>query len=133
MKIGFSLGRCVRDIVNGFVKIEDVAWIIASTFIESEEQLKNVIFHYTGEPTYLSGLDEDECQRVALTLYSSGRVLQPRMQGVRRIMVPEGSIWADLYPTVTSENDNVKRAWNGYRMTLHLIEQLPEDADLHWR
>jgi hypothetical protein len=132
MKIGFSLGRCVRDIVKGLVKIDDVAWVIASTYIETEEQLRKVILHYTGEPTYLSGLDEDECQRVALTLYNSGRVLQPRIQGVRRIMVPEGSIWADLYPTVNSGNDNVKRAWDSYRMMLHMIEQLPEDAELHW-
>jgi hypothetical protein len=133
MKIGFSLGRCVRDIVNGLVKVEDVAWIIASTLIESEEQLRNVILQYTYEPTYLSGLDEDRCQRVALTLYDSGRILQPRMQGVRRTKVPEDSIWADLYPTINSENSNVKRAWDGYRMMLHMIEQLPEDAEIHWR
>lgn len=133
MKIGFSLGRGVRDIVNGLVNVEDVAWIIASTNIHGEEQLRQVIQQYTYEPRYLGGLDEDECQRVALTLYDSGRVLQPRIQGVSRTMVPEGAIWADLFPTVNSDKDMVKRAWDGYRLTLHMAEQLPEDSELHWR
>jgi hypothetical protein len=133
MKIGFSLGRCVRDIVNGSVKIDDVVWIIAATYIKTEEQLRNVIAQYAYEPTYLDGLNIDECQSTALQLYDSGRVLQPRMQGIRRTMVPEGAIWADLYPTINSEKDAVKTAWNGYRMMLQLTEQLPEGAELHWR
>jgi len=133
MKIGFSLGRCVRDIVNGVVDINDVAWIIASTCIRDEVGLEQVIKSYTMEPGYLLGLDEAECQRIAADLYTSGRVLQPRLQGIGRTMVPENSIWADLYPTVNSENSSLKRAWDGYRMMLHMVAQLPEDADIHWR
>jgi len=133
MKIGFSLGRCVRDIVNGLVKIDDVAWIIAGTYIETEEQLHDVIAQYAYEPTYLSELDIDECQRTALQLYDSGRVLQPRMMGIRRTKVPEGAVWAELFPTVLSEKEAVKTAWNSYRMMLQLTEQLPENAELHWR
>jgi hypothetical protein len=133
MKIGFSLGRCVRDVVKGLVKIEDIAWIIASTYIETKEQLHNVIAQYAYEPTYLGGLDIDECQRIALQLYDSGRVLQPRMMGIRRTMVPEGAIWADLFPTIASEKTAVKTAWNGYRTMLQLTEQLSDDAELHWR
>ena len=61
MKIGFSLGRCVRDIVSGNVDINDVAFIIAATNIDSEEQLKHVIedYMYRGDD-YLYGLDETE-------------------------------------------------------------------------
>lgn len=133
MKIGFSLGRCVRDIVKGLVKIEDVGWIIASTWIETEDQLFNVIGQYAYEPTYLGGLDIDQCQRVALEIFDSEKLLQPRALGIRRTMVPEGAVWADLFPTVTSDKDAVKTAWNGYRMMLHMTEQLPEDTELHWR
>jgi len=31
MKIGFSFGRCVRDIVKGIVDIDDVMCVIART------------------------------------------------------------------------------------------------------
>jgi len=133
MKIGFSLGRCVRDIVNGLVKTDEIAWIIASTYINDTDQLENVIRRYMVERGYLLGLDETECQRVAAELFNSGRVLQPRMQGVTRTMVPEDSIWADLFPTVNSDNNNVKSAWDNYRFMLHMVEQLPEDAEIHWR
>ena len=133
MKIGFSLGRSVRDIVKGLVSIDDVLWIISSTHVETEEQLYQVISQYAYEPTYLYGLDIDECQRVALQIFDSGRLLQPRALGIRRTMVPEGAVWADLFPTILSEKEAVKTAWNGYRMMLQLTEQLPEDAELHWR
>jgi len=39
MKIGFSLGRCVRDIVNGDIGLDEVAFIITATSISSVEQL----------------------------------------------------------------------------------------------
>ena len=68
MKIGFSLGRCVRDIVRGDVSIDDVAFIIAATNIHDEEQLSRVIENYLYEPTYLNGLDGEQCQSVALEL-----------------------------------------------------------------
>lgn len=133
MKIGFSLGRCVRDIVKGLVSIDDVLWIISGTHVETEDQLYRVIEEYQYEPSYLGGLDAEECQRVALQIFDSGRLLQPRALGIRRTMVPEGSVWADLFPTVLSEKEAVKTAWNGYRMLLQLTEQLPEDSELHWR
>jgi len=82
---------------------------------------------------YLLGLNEAECQQVASELFNSGRVLQPRLQHINRIMVPENSIWADLFPTVNSEKENVKAAWNNYRFMLHMAEQLPEDAGISWR
>jgi hypothetical protein len=58
MKIGFSFGRCVRDIVNGEVSIDDVAFIIAATNIHDKEQLVRVVENYLYEPTYLNGLDK---------------------------------------------------------------------------
>jgi len=79
MKIGFSLGRCIRDIVNGDVNYNDVAYIIAATAIRDEEQLKHVIDDYLYRRDYLEGLDEAACQKIAADLYNSGKVLQPRM------------------------------------------------------
>ena len=48
MKIGFSLGRCVRDIVNGEVDIDDVAFLITATNIKTPEQV---------HPQYMNGLE----------------------------------------------------------------------------
>lgn len=128
MKIGFSFGRCVRDIVNGEVDINDVAFLITATYIQSEEQLGNVILQYTGEPGYLLGLKYDDCFEVAKTLWHTNRILQPRKQGLHRHMQPEDSIWVDIFPTKTSNNDAVKRAWDSYRFMLHMVENVDTEA-----
>ena len=129
MKIGFSLGRCVRDIVNGDVAIDDVAFIIAATAIrDGEEHLSQVIDEYGSRRDYLGGLDNEKCQEVAKTLYNSNRIIQPRLQGMHRHMQPENSVWVDLFPTVPSQNESVKSAWDAYRFMLHMVENVETDA-----
>jgi hypothetical protein len=128
MKIGFSLGRCIRDIVKKEVALDDVAFIIAATNIHEEEQLVQVVDSYLYRDDYLYMLDEAECQRVALELWKSNRILQPRRQGMHRHKQPENSVWVDMFPTVNSDNEAVKKAWDGYRFMLHLVENVDTDA-----
>jgi hypothetical protein len=128
MKIGFSLGRCIRDIVRGDVDIDDVAFLITATSIDDIDQLKQVIVHYTYEPNYLLNLDEEECQQVALKLWKSNRLLQPRKQGLHRHQQPEDSIWVDIFPTKLSGNGSVKRAWDSYRFMLHMVENVDNES-----
>lgn len=128
MKIGFSFGRCVRDIVNGDVSIDDVAFIITATAIHDKQQLDNVIAVYLTEPRYLEGLSFEQCKEVAYKLWDSNRLLQPRRQGLHRHMQPESSIWVDMFPTSLSENENVKKAWDAYRFMLHMVENVDNEA-----
>ena len=128
MKIGFSLGRCVRDIVNDEVSIDDVAFIITATNIHDREQLSGVIRQYMYESTYLGGLDESACLKIAFELWDTNRLIQPRRQGLRRHAQPENSIWVDMFPTSLSENESVKKAWNNYRFMLHMVENVDNEA-----
>jgi hypothetical protein len=128
MKIGFSLGRCIRDIVKGEVSLDDVAFVIAATNIHEQEQLVQVVDSYLYRDDYLYMLDEAECQRVALELWNSNRILQPRRQGMHRHKQPENSVWVDMFPTVNSNNEAVKKAWDGYRFMLHMVENVDTDA-----
>jgi hypothetical protein len=129
MKIGFSLGRCIRDIVTGDVSINDVAFIIAATAIrDGEEQLVQVIDDYLYRPGYLDGLNAAKCQEVAKKLYNSNRILQPRLQGMHRHMQPENAVWVDLFPTVPTQKESVKTAWEQYRFMLHMVENVETDA-----
>ena len=128
MKIGFSLGRCIRDIVKEHVSINDVAFIIAATNIHSEEQLKHVIEDYMyRDDDYLYGLNEEQCQAVALDLWTSNRILQPRRQGMHRHRQPENAVWVDMFPTVASESAAVKTAWDAYRFMLHMVENVDQE------
>ena len=128
MKIGFSLGRCIRDIVKKEVALDDVAFIIAATNIHEEEQLAQVIDSYLYRDEYLYMLDESECQQVALELWNSNRILQPRRQGMHRHQQPENAVWVDMFPTLNSNNESVKKAWNAYRFMLHMTENVDSDA-----
>lgn len=128
MRIGFSLGRCVRDIVRGEVDIDDVAFLITATHIAEETHLEQVVTAYLNEPDYLIGLDSDSCQRVALELWDTNRILQPRRQGMHRHRQPENAIWVDMYPTSYSDNAAVATAWKNYRTMLHMVENVDEEA-----
>jgi hypothetical protein len=128
MKIGFSLGRCIRDIVNGEVALDDVAFVIAATNIHEEVQLLQVVDSYLYRDDYLYMLDEAECRRVALELWNTNRILQPRRQGMHRHKQPENSVWVDMFPTVNSNNASVKKAWDAYRFMLHMTENVDNEA-----
>lgn len=128
MKIGFSLGRCIRDIVNGDIDINDVAFIITATNIKERDQIDNVILMYTYEPQYLLGLDEKKCIEIAQTLWDTNRLLQPRRQGLHRHTQPENSVWVDMFPTTLSNHDSVKKAWDSYRFMLHMVENVDNEA-----
>lgn len=128
MKIGFSFGRCIRDIVNGEVSIDDVAFLITATRIRDEEHIAQVIGAYMIEPNYLLGLEYEKCMEVAKTLWNTNRVLQPRAQGMHRHMQPESSVWVDMFPTSLSENESVKKAWDSYRFMLHMTENVENEA-----
>lgn len=128
MKIGFSLGRCIRDIVNGEVGLDDVAFIITSTNIRDEKMLELVIADYGYRKEYLLGLDMPKCQEVAMALWNSNRMIQPRRQGMHRHMQPENAIWVDIFPTKPSASEAVKKAWDAYRFMLHMNENVETEA-----
>lgn len=130
MKIGFSFGRCVRDIVKEVVAIDDVLCIIARTHMVNEQHVKEVVSGYMDYPDYLLGLDQTRCEQVGLDLFHSGRILEPRANGIRVMQVPREYVWMDLFPTVADvQNEGVKAAWESYRVLIGLTEQLPEDGE----
>ena len=128
MKIGFSLGRCIRDIVMGKISEDEVAFIITATCIRELEQLDPVIQDYTYRSDYLQGLDEQECIRVAHSLWNNNKLIQPRREGIHRHKQPENSIWVDIFPTELSTSEPVKKAWDNYRFMLHMTENVDTEA-----
>ncbi len=128
MKIGFSLGRCIRDIVLERVSEDDVAFIIAATCIREAEQLDQVIEDYMYRNDYLAGLDVNKCKQVAWSLWNNNKLIQPRREGIHRHKQPENSIWVDMFPTALSTNESVKTAWEQYRFMLHMTENVETEA-----
>jgi hypothetical protein len=126
MKIGFSLGRCIRDIVNGTVDIDDVVVIVTGTLIRDQEHLKGVVSEYMWRQDYLQGLDEAECQGVASVLWREGKFHQPRALGGNPPRVREMAVWGDLVPTGGFEDPMIQDAWQAYRSMLGLTGNAPD-------
>jgi len=83
MLIGKSLSKCVIDIINGVVNIDDVKLIRAGTCISTPEILESVIKTYC-RGYMLSqgpwdGLDESECRDITYQLFFTNRVYQERV------------------------------------------------------
>jgi hypothetical protein len=74
------------------------------------------------------GLDRALCEEIGVRLFNSGKILEPRANGISPMQVPREYIWMDLFPTAPhgTENESVTAAWEQYRMLITMVEQLPE-------
>lgn len=134
MKIGFSFGRCVRDIVKGVVAYEDVFLIVAQTAIYDSSQVEDVVDEYLFRPDYLMGLDQGECYEVARKLYLGGKIYQPRVNGFRARYIVEDAVWMDIMPTLMGEDaqsEQVVQAWKQYQLALKMtsLKKYPSKED----
>ena len=129
MKIGLSYSRCVRDIVDGKVDINDVLVLITRTDFDprDDEQWAGIWTGYGGGQTFgypfsspewmdYPAEDEAKFRDVSIKLYSSGKMHQPRQFGARPHRLPY--YWLEA---VVSDNDlenspTVKDAWNKFQM-----------------
>jgi hypothetical protein len=129
MRVGFSLGRCIRDIVTGVVDEDDVVVIVSGTRFTTQEQLSAIVAEYMWRDNYLVGLDETVCQGVASVLFREGKIHQPRNFGTHRSMIPEDCVWADLLPTGGYQDPMVQEAWQAYRGMLGLTGNKPDNKE----
>jgi hypothetical protein len=113
MKVGLSYSRCVRDIVDGKVDINDVLVVITRTDFDphDDKQWKNIWQGYGGGHGFGSIFsapewseyppeDEDKFRSVSIELWETGKMHQPRKFGAHPARRPE--IWLE---TVLVEGD----------------------------
>ncbi len=95
MKIGLSYSRCVRDIVDGTVDINDVLIIISRTDFDphNDEQWSSIWNGYGGGNGGMGSIwsraewaeyeseDEDRFRSVSIELWETGKLHQPRKFG----------------------------------------------------
>jgi len=129
MKIGFSFGRCVRDIVKGIVDYEDVYLIVSRTMVHDSTHVDGVIEVYLDRPDYLMGLDEGQCYDIGQKLFLDGKLYQPRLYGHNPKMIAESAVWMDLAPCILGadedgsspmESEHVQAAWKQYQLALKM-------------
>jgi hypothetical protein len=124
MKIGLSYSRCVRDIVDGTVDINDVLVIIARTDFDphNNEQWQGIWqgYHQRGgwsqpEWGHYAEEDEDRFRSVSIELWESGKLHQPRKFGAHPSRRPEIWLEAVLPSSELKKNPAAKIAWDKFQ------------------
>jgi hypothetical protein len=137
MKIGLSYSRCVRDIVEGRVDIDDVLVIIARTDFDpnDDKQWANMWSAYGGgnpefnpvmgfsrmgfsrsAPEWAGQTDEALFRSVSVDLWKWGKLHQPRKFGAHPSR--RGEYWLEtvLPDSELETRPAVKEAWDQFQM-----------------
>lgn len=131
MKIGLSYSRCVRDIVDGVVDINDVLVLITRTDFDprNDEQWKNIWEGYGGgqnagsiwsAPEWAGYDNEDQFRSVSIELYNTGKMHQPRQFGAHPSRRPEIWLEAVLPNSELDRNPAAKAAWDKFQTVASL-------------
>jgi hypothetical protein len=129
MKVGTSLSRCVRDIYERTVDINDVLVIIARTDFdpENDKHWDSIWRGYAGgnndgslysEPEWSSipAEDEEQVRNICIRLKNWGKLHQPRQYGAHPARMHH--YWYDvvLSDEVVQNTPAAKKAWDNYKM-----------------
>lgn len=128
MKIGLSYSRCIRDIVDGKVDINDVLVLITRTDFDprDDEQWASIWQGYGGgtwfgspfnQPEWMDYTAEDEAKfrDISIELYNSGKMHQPRQFGARPARRSEIWLEAVLPNSELQRNPAAKDAWDQFQ------------------
>jgi hypothetical protein len=118
MKIGLSLSRCVRDIVEGRVDINDVLVLIARTDFDPTvpEQWDSIWDGYTSFNPEWYNLEHDAVYAVVMDLWASGRIHQPRKFGYNPPRRQEFWLETVLPDSELESRPAVKQAWDQFQI-----------------
>lgn len=118
MKIGLSLSRCVRDIVEGQVDIHDVLVLITRTDFDPtvDSQWTAIWEGYNSYRPEWAGLEHDDVKSVVLDLWDSGKIHQPRKFGASPRRRPEYWLETVLPDSELENRPAVKEAWDNFQV-----------------
>lgn len=146
MKIGLSYSRCVRDIVEGKVDIDDILVIIARTNFDphDDEQWQGIWQGYAGgsdanmmrgffggsNPEWSGYGDEyeDRFRSVSIELWERGLFHQPRQFGAHPARRPEIWLEAVLPSEELEKNPAARSAWEKFQ-TVAALTNVSLDKD----
>lgn len=128
-KVGLSFSRCLRDIADGIVDVNDVLIIIARTdFDPRDDKQWGSIWEGYGYGEWYKAYSQDggagevnsKYREIAIDLLTSGRLHQPRQFGTYEIKRDEYWLETVLPSSELDKNPAAKAAWEKFQMVAGL-------------
>jgi len=123
--IGTSLGRCLRSILSGEVSSEQVFLISTGTRSETKEQYLGIVKQYYqggfGD-YYITQWSWEEVEKLALELWYSGKIHQPRNFGAGPLFPTGFKLWFEIIPPHLLEEPAAKDLWEKLKVIARLYE-----------
>jgi hypothetical protein len=121
MKVGLSLSRCLRDIVEGKVLFEDVLVVIARTDVDPDDDnhwkqiFEGYLYGGLSNPEW-AGMENEEgnLRHVLRQLHKHGKLHQPRQFGAHPARMPY--YWLECVVPEDEHNPAQQKAWDNYKM-----------------
>lgn len=133
MKLGTSLSRCVRDIYDGVVSMDNVLVVISRTDFdpENDQQWGSIWRGYAGDgqggmwsnPEWFNYQGkETEFRDICIQLKKTGRLHQPRQYGAFPTRMAK--YWYDvvLTPEDLQASPAANKAWENYKLIAGLVQ-----------
>ena len=134
MKIGLSYSRCVRDIVEEKVDIDDVLVIVARTHFDPKDDAQwSPIWQGYCQGSYFNmnmewyGYDYDNKDHeklfrdVTIELYDQGKIHQPRQFGAHPRRLPYYWLETFLPDNELDKNPAAKKAFEKFKLIAGLV------------
>ena len=135
MKIGLSFSRCIRDLVDGNVAINDVLVLITRTDFDPHDDVQwqgiwhgygggQSFGHHLSNPEWMNypAEYEDKFRNISKLLWDQGKIHQPRKFGSFPARLPY--VWLEaVLPSSELENNLVaKDAWEQFLVIAGLTD-----------
>jgi cytochrome oxidase Cu insertion factor (SCO1/SenC/PrrC family) len=125
MKVGLSLSRCLRDIVEGKVLFEDVLVVIARTDVDPDDDnhwkqiFEGYLYGGLSNPEW-AGMENEEgnLRHVLRQLHKHGKLHQPRQFGAHPPRMPY--YWLECIVPQDEMNPAQQKAWDNYKLITDL-------------
>ena len=136
LKVGFSASRCIYDIVEGLVSLDEVVSITTGTSCETKEHWMEAINAYVKiadifDTRSLNGCDYEKVIETANALWDAGKIHQPRLVGGGRYR--PNFVWMDLQHTKEDRDNNpaLRKAWEQAQV-LEALSTTPNPDEPLW-
>jgi hypothetical protein len=123
--IGTSLGRCLRSILLGEVSSDQVFLICTGTMSKTKEQYLTVVDNYYHERTGEYDLKQwphEEVENLAVDLWNTGKIHQPRNFGGRPLFPVGFELWFEIIPPQLLKEPAAKDLWDKLKVIARLYE-----------